>query len=386
MKVLFVCNNAYNPGNGLSVSALNTIKRLKDKGIDARLMAVRNPDPEGPQPDFPLEHFVFPIFEPIIASNGFCFAKISRKMIKRAIEWADVVHFEEALPLEDVAMRIAQKKGKVCVGTFHLFPHNITANLGLPKRNFLNPLIMKYWNAVVFDKCSDIQCPTLICKQYLMAKRTQTRYHVISNGIEIPTVPVVTKPYGDMSEIRLLCIGRLANEKSQNTLIEAMRYSKYARKIRLIFAGNGPKAGKYLRMADKLFRDGVVGYKPEFGFYTHEELGELASKCYLYIHCAWVEVEGLSCLEATRAGAVPVIGEGRHIGTPQFAICPESIYPAGDSRALAERIDWWIEHPEERDRYSQAYADAARRFDVDDSIKAIVAMYETALADNSHES
>lgn len=382
MKVLFVCNNAYNKGNGLSVAVLNTIKRLRDHGIDARLMAVRNPDPNGPQPDFPLEHFIFPIFEPVIAANGFCYAKIDRKRLNKAIDWADVVHFEEAMPVEEVAISIARKKGKACVATFHLFPHNVTANLGLPKVNPVNPLLMKYWNARVFNKCSDIHCPTLTCKQYLMAKRTKSRFHVISNGIELSSERVVTEPYGDMSEIRLLCIGRLSNEKSQNTLIDAMRYSKYAKKIRLIFAGNGPKADKYRKMADKLYADGIVGHKPEFGFYSHEELAELARKSYLYIHCAWVEVEGLSCLEATSAGAVPVIGEGRHIGTPQFAICPESLYPFGDSKALAGRIDWWIEHPEERDRYSQAYADNARNFNVEDSIKSLISMYETALADS----
>ena len=381
MKVLFICNNAYNPGNGLSVAILNTIKMLKKHGIDARLMAVYNTNPEGPQPDFPLEHFIFPLLEPIIAANGFAFAKIDREKISKAIDWADVVHFEEAMPLQDAAIRIARKKGKACVSTFHLFPHNITANWGWPKKNFANPLIMKYMNGIVYNKCSDIHCPTVTCKQYLMAKKTKARLHVISNGIEIPSEPIVTKPYGDMSEIRLLCIGRLSNEKSQNTLMDAMRYSKYAKKIRLQFAGNGPWADKYKKMAEKLYADGVVSIKPEFGFYSHEELNEIARKCYLYIHCAWVEVEGLSCLEATREGAVPVIGEGRHIGTPQFALCPQSIYTAGDSKALAGRIDWWIEHPEERDWYSQAYADAARHFNVDDSIEEMIKMYETALAD-----
>lgn len=382
MKVLFVCNNAYNPGNGLSVAILNTIKRLKLHGVDARLMAVRNSDPEGPQPDFPLEHFIFPILEPIIAANGFAFAKIDRRKIEEAVDWADVVHLEEAMPLQDVASRIALKKGKACVSTFHLFPHNITANWGWPKKNFANPLIMKYMNAVVYNRCSDIHCPTLICKQYMMAKGTKARFHVISNGIVLPEEPVKTRPYEDLSEIRLLCIGRLSNEKSQNTLMDAMRYSKYAGKIRLQFAGNGPWAAKYHKMANKLYSDGVVKIRPEFGFYSHEKLAELASECYLYIHCAWVEVEGLSCLEATREGAVPVIGEGRHIGTPQFSLCPESLYPEGDSKALAARIDWWIEHPEERNRYSQAYADAARRFDVDESMRQLIGMYGTALADS----
>ena len=86
MKVLFVCNNAYNPGNGLSVSIHNTIRKLREHGVDARLMAVRNPDPDGGQPDFPLGHFKFPVFEPIIYANGFAYAQIDRKRIREASE------------------------------------------------------------------------------------------------------------------------------------------------------------------------------------------------------------------------------------------------------------------------------------------------------------
>ena len=47
--------------------------------------------------------------------------------------------------------------------------------------------------------------------------------------------------------------------------------------------------------------------------------------------------------------------------------------------ALAERIDWWIEHPEERNRMAQRYADAARGYDVNDSIDALVAMFQDAI-------
>lgn len=86
MKVLFVCNNAYNKGNGLSVSIHNTMRRLREHGVDARLMAIGNPDPDGPQPEFPLEHWRFPIFEPIIYANGFAYAKIDRKIITEALE------------------------------------------------------------------------------------------------------------------------------------------------------------------------------------------------------------------------------------------------------------------------------------------------------------
>lgn len=380
MNVLFVCNNAFTPGNGLSVSARNTIKNLREHGIDARLMAVRNSDPDGPQPDFPLKHFKFPIFEPLISKNGFCFAKTDRKVVTKAVEWADVVHFEEAFPLEDTAMRIAKQRGKACVGTFHLFPHNVTANLGLPKTSFLNGIIMKWWNSIVFNKCSDIQCPTEVAREYLEESRNKARHHVISNGIRIPETPVVHIPPANDNIIDILCIGRLSNEKSQDTLLNAMRYTKYADRIRLSFAGQGPKEKKYKRLAQSLYNEGTLSILPEFGFYTQEELQEIARKAYLYVHCAWVEIEGLSCAEAVREGAVPIIGEGSLIGTPQFALVPESLYPVGDSKALAERIDWWIEHREEHDRMSAVYAESMSRFNVDKSIKALIEMYETALA------
>ncbi len=379
MKVLFVCNNAYNLGNGLSVSIHNTIRKLREHGVDARLMAIRNPDPHGPQPDFPLGHFKFPIFEPIIYTNGFAYAKIDRKMIAEALEWADIVHIQEAMPLENVVVRMARKMGKCLTATFHLYPQNVLASLGFPKRNFVNPFLRDNWKGLVFDKCSDIQCPTAVVRDYLEKKHFKARLHVISNGIDVPAEPVKAATLLPEGTVDLLCIGRMASEKSQDTLLDAMRYSRHADQIHLIFAGNGPKAGYYRKMAQRLYAKGILKIPATFGFYTHDELHELARKSYLYIHCAWVEVEGLSCLEALREGTVPVIAQGDMIGTSVFALCPESLYPVYDSRALAARIDWWIEHPEERNRMAQEYADSVCRYDNEKTILSLIAMFRQAL-------
>ena len=380
MKVLFVCNNAYTPGNGLSASARNTVRQLREHGIDARLMAVRNPDPAGPQPDFPLGHFKFPLFEPIIRSNGFCFAKVERNVIADAVDWADVVHLEEGFPLEIAVRKKAVAKGKACTATFHLYPHNITANLGMGRKNVVNVPILRWWKRDVFDYCSDIQCPTAEVARYLKENGIRARLHVISNGLRLPAEPVHPREMEPGDPIDILYVGRLSREKSQETLLNAMRYSRYASRIRLHFAGNGTQGPKYKRLGQCLLKKGILRHEPEFGFYSADELRELVRKCYLYVHCAWVEVEGLSCLEVTREGLVPVIGEGHLIGTPSFALCPESLYPVCDSRALAERIDWWIEHPEYRNKMAREYADAARNYDIDHSIDALTAMFEQALA------
>lgn len=379
MKILFVCNNAYTPGNGLSASAVNTIKKLREHGQDARLMAAVNPDPSGPQPDFPLEHFIFPFFEPLIRANGFCYAKIDRNMIRKAVAWADIVHLEEAFPLENAVRKEAVRQGKVCTGTFHLYPHNVVANLELGRSRLVNKLLLLYWKRTVFDYCSHIQCPTESVREYLDKNGFKARLHVISNGLQLPQTPVKAAALSPEDGVYILCTGRLAREKSQGTLLDAMRYSRHADRIRLFFAGNGQKARSYARKADKLMRQNILRRDVTFMFYPREELAELARKAYLYVHCAWVEVEGLSCLEATREGAVPVIGTGELVGTSAFALCPESLYPACDSRALASRIDWWIEHPDERNRMAQLYADAARKYDIDKSIDALIHMFRVAL-------
>ncbi|MBR1538550.1 MAG: glycosyltransferase [Bacteroidales bacterium] len=342
-------------------------------------MAIANPDPAGPQPDFPLEHFKFPVFEPIIRANGFSYARIDRKIIRKAVEWADIVHFEEALFLQNVVRKIALRQGKTCTATFHLYPHNITANLGLPKRNLVNTLLIRNWRRIIYNHCTDIQCPSGEVRRYLARNGVKARLHVISNGIRVEKEVPRPLPVEPAPVVEILCTGRLAREKSQATLLEAMRYSRYADRIRLVFAGNGPKVNRYRRLASRMLRDGVLKLEPVFGFYNTEELNALARRCYLYVHCAYVEVEGLSCLEAAREGLVPVIAQGDLIGTSAFALCPESLYPVQDSRALAARIDWWIEHPEERNRMSQRHADAARDYSIDKSIDQLIAMYRHTL-------
>lgn len=379
MRVLFVCNNVYHKGNGQSVAVKATIAALREHGVDARLMAIANPDPDGPQPEFPLEHWEFPLLEPIIYANGLAYAKIDRKKIREAVEWADIVHLQEGLPLQGAVLNMARKMGKILTATYHVFAQNFNANLGFSKNSIINWPMMYLWRRFVFDPCTDIQCPTPAVRDQLAKEGYKSRLHVISNGIAIPAEPIRTTPVSAEGMIDLLCVGRLSKEKSQDTLLNAMRYSRYADRIRLVFAGRGTKEKKYRKMADRLYREGILKTPATFGFYTQDELHELARKSYLYIHCAWVEVEGLSCLEAIREGAVPVIAEGDMIGTSVFALCPESRYPVYDSRALAERIDWWIEHPEERNRMAQCYADSARNYDINKSAEALVAMFRQAL-------
>ena len=378
MKVLIVCNNAFYRGNGLC-TAIQTLRRqLTEAGVEARIMSCANPEPEGPQPDYALGHFKFPLFEKLIYASGFRYAAADRKLMREAISWADVVHLEEGFPIEAIAANIARKLGKPCVGSYHLLTENILFNLGLTKDVVINDIVTYFWRKLVYDKCKIIHCPTEMVREYLDRHRFKSEKMVISNGIvisegECRIESSQTNPY------LVLCTGRFSNEKSQRTLMEAMKHSRHRGEILLHFAGKGPKEQKYRKMAARLVQDGVLSHEPVFGFYDSTTLTGICRKAYLYIHCATVEVEGLSCVEALREGAVPVIARGPVTATSQFALDERSIFPARDAKALAARIDWWIEHPEERAQMGLAYAESAKKYDINLSTAAIIDMYKKAI-------
>lgn len=376
MNVLLICNSLMR-GNGVRSAVLSLRSRLAGEGRDIRIMACENDDTEDVQPDFPLRHFQIPLFEPILSSNGFRFAEIDEAVIKEAVAWADVVHIMEGFPLEAAVVKAADEMCRPCVGTYHTFSENITANLGLPEGGLLNRLINLWWKTVVYDHCKSVQCPSQTVKDYLLKHGYKSPLEVISNGVDMSGSSLGNEP--EVKPFRIINIGRLSSEKLQLTLIEAVRYSRHASDIELYFAGSGPKAKKVMREARKLYEDGVVRKAPSFGFYDSAHLKELLRTAYLFIHCAKVEVEGLSCLEAISQGVVPVIADSVFSASSQFALDERSLYPVSDPQKLAERIDWWIEHPEERGQMSLMYAESAKRYDISDSLSKIIRMYERAL-------
>lgn len=129
-------------------------------------------------------------------------------------------------------------------------------------------------------------------------------------------------------------------------------------------------------------KEGVLKYEPIFGFYNRDQLRQIAAKADLAVHCAIIEVEGLSIMEAMQQAVVPVIAVGRCSGTSQFALDDRSKFPAKDPKALAERIDYWLGHPKERWEMGFKYAESMEQYDIAKSVKGLVEMFEAAIDKN----
>ena len=384
MKILFVLNNFYTTGNGLAASARRTVEKLREAGHEVRLVSGPNHKNPDQQPDYALKDYKFPIVNPIIVAHGYVFAQSNLPLMEEAARWADVIHLEEPFVIEDRMIKICKELGKPLTATYHLHPENITNSLGpLVYWKALNRIILTNWRDRTFNYCEYLQCPTENVMDRMRRYHIQAQCEVISNGIvPDPCIRPETPPadYTDPNRpLRVIYIGRLSREKDQPTLLEAMRYSKYAHRIQLHFAGKGPTAKKIKRMAHKFFEEGILSYDPIFTFEDRDGLRRMAAQADLAIHCATIEVEGLSIMEAMQQGVVPIIAEGRYSGTSQFALDRRSIFPEQNPEALADRIDYWLDHPELRWKTGWRYVSHMENYCIDASVEKLVQMFQKAI-------
>ena len=198
--------------------------------------------------------------------------------------------------------------------------------------------------------------------------------HVISNGIS-PQYTYGKQPKEDWMQgyFNVLMVGRYAGEQRQDVLIEAAAKCRHAKEIQVILAGKGPLEKKYRQLAEKLPNPVVMG------FYEPERLLDILHMADLYVHTSDAEIEGMSCTEAFACGLVPVIAVAPRSATSQFALDERSLFPGGDSDALAERIDWWIEHSEERHEMELRYAEHAKQYTLERSIELTEEMFRQAI-------
>lgn len=401
LKLLFVINNLYTRGNGLSASARRTITLLRERGHDVRVLSSGSAEQaqacDFTAPEFTLPAMRFPLADAIISAQGYAFAKPKRKVIKQAVAWADVVHLEEPFGLQARTAHAAKRAGKPVLATYHIHPENITATIHLDGLWPLNALLLASWRRRIYALAQVVQCPSDSVRQRLQRWGLGDKLVTISNGVglapskpaagtkteycapggrqvETKQTPGEAQPEGEQV-YRLLVVGRFSREKDQATILKAMRHSRYASQIQLVFAGRGPTEKSLRRAASHLVRDGVLKHAPSFNFFDAAGLDTQAEQADLYIHAAFIEVEGLSCLEVLRHGVVPVIAHSPLTATSQFALDAHSRFKARDPKALARVIDYWLSDNDRRQTEAQKYLNIGAHYDITDCVSRLELVY-----------
>ena len=385
MKILLVIDTYDTNNNGTSISAQRFAAVLREHGNEVRILTTGEPAPD----KFVLKEFKVPLFNDLIHSHGFQFAQVDLDIIREAVAWADIVHCMMPFALETATKLIADQMHKPSTAAFHIQPENMTSSIGLGKAEWLNDRFYYTFRFLLYQHFNHIHVPSQFMADELVKRGYKAKIHVISNGIDPDFIAAGQRKLSnsdgghtsrsDSGHITITMVGRLSGEKRQDVIINAVPFSKYADRIQLVFAGKGPKYDEYVELGKQLKNP------PQFVFLSKPELIDLLLHTDLYVHASDMESEAISCIEAFATGLVPVIANSEDSATPQFALDGRSLFAPGRPKDLARAIDWWLDHPDEKAKMEREYAEAAKNYDIDTSVRLCEQMFREAIEETENQ-
>ena len=361
MNITIVCDVLGEANNGTSLAAYNLINTLVEKGHNVKVVCP-DPDKMGRQGYYILRELNVGPLNGYLKKNGVSLARGDKTVIYQACKDADIVHGLVPFNASKRALKFCHKNGIPFTAGFHMQAENFTSHIFMMASNLVNKATYSYLWSTYFNKVDAVHYPTEFIRDYVKQyNKKNVPAYVISNGVNFKYFypNKVERPDNLKNKFIIIMSGRLSKEKNQQELLYAVKRSKYEKNIQIILTGDGPRR-KYLM---KLIKRLNFTNPPIQKLYKHEELHDALWMGDLYVHTSIVEIEAISCLEAIACGMVPVIADSRKSATRKFAIDERCLYKSRCTRDLAEHIDYWIEHPNERKELSTKYQEFIKQFD-----------------------
>ena len=373
MKVCIVADVLGEPNNGTTLACLNLINELKSEGHKVRVLC-SDKTKKGLDGYFVVPTLYLPFLMKKLERNNVSLSKPDKKIVEAALDGVDICHLMIPFALSRSALKACIKKGIPVTAGFHCQAENVSAHIAMMNGDLFNNALYKNFYRAVFGKVDAIHYPTKFIKDLFEEKTgCATKGYVISNGVN----DIFKKEERRKIPYQILMIGRFSKEKSHETLLTAVSLSKYRDRIKLVLAGQGPRRAYLEKLAKRL------GINVTMKFFTRDELVKVINESELYVHSSRMEIEAISCLEAISCGLVPVISDSPRSATGAFAIDERCLFRYDDPADLASKIDYWIEHPEEKAAESERYLGYAKQFDQTECMKKMVEMFEEVI--KNHE-
>lgn len=372
MKIAFVMDDLSVSNNGTSATALRYAESLRSQGHEVRLIGYGATGPDS----YPLPAHYVPLATEAGRISGFTFAQPSLELFNQAFDGVDVIHVFLPFKLGEFAHDWARKHHVPLTAAFHLQPENVSSFIHLESSRALNDYLYDLFDQWLYYDVRHIHCPSKMIAYELKKHGYTAELHVISNGIPDAFKPGPGRDFGD-GLTHIVTVGRLAKEKNQKTIIEGVGLSKFADTLQLHICGEGPLRHELEEVGRKL------PHPPIFEYHSESDLIALLRSCPLYIHASTADIEAISVIEAFACGCVPIIGKAPMSAPAQFALLDESVFPANDAQALADRIDWWLSDPSRIKQWKPRYAEEGRALHVENCTKQFAQMLERAIKDDT---
>ena len=372
MRIAFVTDTYEDGISGGAVTAVRFVEALRRRH-EVTVVATGAPAPGKVR----LPGFQVPVRA--MRENRITFGWPSRSILEPVFAGVDLVHVQFPFYLGFGAVKLACEMGVPLVSAFHVQPENLLYNIGLRSQP-IAAWMHRWWIRHVFQPADAVVVPSQFAAERLQQYGLTTPTWVISNGAR-PQRPRLarrgaarrTPPY------LLLCVGRLAPEKRQDVIIDAVARCQHRDQVRLVVAGAGHLEQKLRTRARRR------GLAVEFGYVSDERLTQLYDEATLFIHAGEVELEGMAVVDAMAVGLPVLVADAPDSASRALASGPEFLFRPGDVADLAAHIDRLLDAPATLAAGARRSLERVGQHDFQRSARSLEHLYETVLAKRQQE-
>lgn len=175
------------------------------------------------------------------------------------------------------------------------------------------------------------------------------KIQVLHSAIDCSKFPFLPRSFKRDGKVRIVQINRLVSKKGIEYSIQALaKVLGKHKNVEFFIIGEGPLRNRLERLIKKLNVEHAIKL---LGRVSHEDVARMLSEAHLYIQPSRTPVYGTqegipNALKEAMAIGLPVVST-YHSGIPELVDDGESgfLVPENDADALAEKIEYLIEHP-----------------------------------------
>ena len=256
----------------------------------------------------------------------------------------DVVHIQSHYMIGEHVLYEAVRRGIRIVATNHFMPENLNPFLPFPQwfKNIIGRISWKDMGKVM-GKADVVTTPTPLAAKAMHQHAFLRKVLPLSNGIDSAAYePQPGEQIEPHAHPTVLFVGRLAEEKHVDVLIEAVSKTPPELKVHLEIVGGGEVRSNLENLVQRL----GLGDRVKFlGLASDEELRTAYIRADLFCMPGTAELQSLVTLEAMSASTPVVLADA--MALPHLVRDGENgyLFTPGDSDDLAKKITLILELP-----------------------------------------
>ena len=238
------------------------------------------------------------------------------RVLNKIKKWnLDVIHSHTEFGVGTFARIVAKQYNIPLVHTYHTMYEDYTHYITHGYFDKSSKKLTEYFTKFYCDKtATELIVPSQ--KTYALFKdkyKVDRNVHIVPTGIDVERfytekldpnkIKTIKKELGLKNEKVILYVGRLAEEKNVELLIESQVYFSKKYNTKLLIVGSGPDLDKYKALAKKLKIDNSVIFT---GAVPWEKVPYYYAQANIFATASVSETQGLTVIEAMASG-LPVI-------------------------------------------------------------------------------